>query len=126
MSKTMRVSALAAAAVVLVGGVIAMAAPTTVTGVLVDKGCYTKDKTNTKNEHAGMSATCAQDCAKKGNRVALVTAAGDVYDVTGDLAAEMNKALIPHMSHTMALTGEVTDVKGTKTIEATALKMISR
>ena len=126
MSKTMRVSALAAAAVVLVCGVIAMAAPTTVTGVLVDKGCYTKDKANTTNDHKGMSATCAQDCANKGHRVALVTAAGDVYDVTGDLAADNNAKLVPHMSHTMALTGEVTDVKGTKTIAATALKMISK
>src|ERR1700674_3587560 len=126
MSKTMRVSVLAAAAVVLACGVIAMAAPTTVTGVLVDKGCYTKDKANTTNDHKGMGATCAQDCAKKGNRVALVTATGDVYDVTGDLAADNNAKLVPHMSHTMALTGEVTDVKGTKTIEATALKMISK
>jgi hypothetical protein len=115
-----------AAALVLGGGIIAMAAPTTVTGVLVDKGCYTKDKANTTNEHKGMSATCAQDCAKKGNQVALVTKEGEVYNVKGDLAADTNAKLVPHMSHTVTLTGEVSDEKGMKTIEATALKMVSK
>jgi hypothetical protein len=120
-----KLSALALAAVVC-WGMIAMAAPTTVTGVLVDKACYTKDKANTTNEHKGMGATCAQDCAKKGNIVALVTDKGDVYDVTGDLAANKNEKLVPHMSHNMTLTGEVTEAGGKKTIAATALKMNSK
>jgi len=115
-----------AAAAAFVTGVIVLAAPTTVTGVLVDKGCYTKDKANTTNEHKGMGATCAQDCAKKGNQVALVTSTGDVYNVTGDLAADKNAKLVAHMSHTVTLTGEVKDEKGVKTIEATALKMVSK
>jgi hypothetical protein len=118
----------ALAAIVFCSGVYAIAAPTTVTGVLVDKGCYTKDKANTTNEHKGMGATCAQDCAKKGNQVALVTSTGDVYEVKGEVAADMNAKLVPHMSHTMALTGEVTDVKGVKTITVAAagLKMVSK
>ena len=114
------------AAMVLAGGVIAIAAPTTVTGVLVDRACYTKNKANTTNEHQGMSATCAQDCAKKGQPVALVTEKGVVYAVTGDLAAEMNAKLVPHMSHTVTLTGEVTDAAGKQSIAATALKMVSK
>jgi hypothetical protein len=115
-------------AIVLAAGTFAMAAPTTVTGVLVDRACYTKDKANTKMEHAGMGATCAADCAKKGQPVALVTSAGEVYTVTGEVAADMNAKLVPHMSHTMALTGEVTDVKGVKTITVAAagLKMVSK
>jgi hypothetical protein len=120
-----KLTALAAVAV-LGWGVFAMAAPETVTGVLVDRGCYTKDKANTTNEHKGMGATCAQDCAKKGQPVALVTDKGEVYTVTGDLAAEMNKALVPHMSHTVTLTGEVTDAGGKKSIAATNLKMVSK
>ncbi len=118
----------ALAAIVLASGVFAFAAPTTVTGILVDKGCYTKDKANTTNDHKGMGATCAQDCAKKGNQVALVTTSGDVYDVKGEVAADMNAKLVPHMSHTVALTGEVTDVKGVKTITVAAagLKMVSK
>ena len=115
-------------AIVLAAGTFAMAAPTTVTGVLVDKACYTKDKANTTNAHKGMGDTCAQDCAKKGQQVALVTPTGDVYDVKGEVAADMNAKLVPHMSHTMALTGEVTDVKGVKTITvpAAGLKMVSK
>ena len=115
-----------AAVVVLGWTAITLAAPTTVTGILVDKGCYTKDKANTTNEHKGMSATCAQDCAKGGKQVSLVTSSGDVYDVTGDLAAEKNAKLVPHMSHTVTLTGEVTDAAGKKSIAATALKMVSK
>src|SRR5438552_6183000 len=120
-----KLSTLALAAV-MGWGVIAMAAPTTVTGILVDKSCYTKDKANTTNEHKGMGATCAQDCAKKGQPVALVTDKGEVYTVTGDLATDMNKALVPHMSHTVTLTGEVTDTNGKKSIAATNLKMVSK
>ena|SRR5712691_4787285 len=120
-----KLSVLAVAAI-LGWGVIAMAAPTSVTGVLVDRACYTKDKANTTNEHKGMSATCAQDCAKKGNVVALVTDKGEVIAVSGELAANKNEKLVPHMSHTVTLTGEVTDAAGKKTIDATALKMVSK
>ncbi len=115
-----------AAAVVLGSAIVAMAAPTTLTGVLVDKSCYSQDKANTTNDHKGMGATCAQDCAKKGSQVALVTDKGDVYDVTGDLAANKNEKLVAHMSHTVTLTGEVTDASGKKAIAATALKMVSK
>jgi hypothetical protein len=94
----------------------------------VDKACYTKDKANTTNAHKGMGETCAQACAKKGNTVALVTDKGEVYDVMpmGKLAGENNATLVPHMSHKVALTGDVIDVKGTKMIHATDLKMISK
>ena len=51
------------AAMVLGFGVAASAAE--ITGVLVDKACYTKDKANTTNAHKGMGETCAQACAKK-------------------------------------------------------------
>jgi hypothetical protein len=98
-----------------------------VTGVLVDKACYTKDKANTTNAHKGMSETCAQDCAKKGNPVALVTSSGEVYDVMpmGDLAGPNNAKLVPHMSHTVTLTGSIMDGAAgqPKMIHATALKM---
>jgi hypothetical protein len=116
----------ALAAIVLGSGVFAIAAPTTVTGVLVDRACYTKDKANTTNEHKGMGATCAQDCAKKGNQVALVTSKGEVYDVKGTLAADMNAKLVPHMSHTVTLTGEVSGEKDKMAIAATELKMVSK
>jgi len=117
-----------AAALVLMLSASAFAAE--VTGVLVDLACYTKDKANTTNAHKGMGETCAQACAKKGGTVALVTEKGDVYEVMtmGDLAGESNAKLVPHMSHTVTLTGDVMDAKDKKTkmIHATALKMISK
>ena len=117
-----------AAALVLILSASAFAAE--VTGVLVDLACYTKDKANTTNAHKGMGETCAQACAKKGGTVALVTEKGDVYEVMtmGGLAGENNAKLVPHMSHTVTLTGDVMDSKDKKTkmIHATALKMISK
>jgi hypothetical protein len=104
----------------------AFAAVQTVRGILVDSACYGKDKTLTTNAHKGMSETCAQDCAKKGSPVALVTPEGKVYMVTGDVAANTNAKLIPHMSHVMELTGDVTEADGKTTIAATDLKMISK
>jgi hypothetical protein len=101
-----------------------------VTGVLVDLACYTKDKANTTNAHKGMGETCAQACAKKGGTVALVTEKGDIYEIMtmGGLAGENNAKLVPHMSHTVTLTGDVVESKDKKTrmIHATALKMISK
>jgi hypothetical protein len=110
-------------------GVSAYAAE--VTGVLVDKACYTKDKANTANAHKGMDEACAQACAKNGNTVALVTEKGEVFDVmpSGALAGEKgaaNAKLVPHMAHTVTLTGDVMDMKGTKMIHATALKMVAK
>jgi hypothetical protein len=115
-------------ALVLSFGVSAFAAE--VTGVLVDKACYTKNKANITNAHEGMGETCAQACAKKGGAVALVTEKGEVYDVMlmGDLVAENNAKIVPHMSHTVTLTGDIMDSedKKSKVIHATALKHISK
>jgi hypothetical protein len=117
-----------AVAVVFAGGP-AFAAAQTVTGQLVDQSCYTMNKANTGLDHKmpkGDTKDCATACAKAGQPVALVTSDGKVYTVTGDLAADKNAKLVPHMSHTVALTGDVTDSGGKMTIAATALKMISK
>jgi len=106
--------------------VAAIAAPalaqTVVKGELVDHACYTG-----KGPQAGAGAghaACAQACAKKGMQVALVAADG-VYMVAGAITAESNKALVPHMSHTVELTGAVSEKEGVKTITVAAngLKM---
>ena len=127
----MKKIALAVAVVLLGFGASAYAAE--VSGILVDLACYTKDKANTTNAHAGMSATCAQDCARKGQQVAIVTPKGEVYEVMamGGLAGESNAKLVPHMSHTVTLTGDITaPAADSKTknqvLHATALKMIPK
>jgi hypothetical protein len=96
----------------------------TVKGELVDQACYMKDKKNVGASHK----ECADTCAKKGQPVALLTADGKVYQVTGGLAAENNARLVPHMSHTVEITGDVTEKNGKLVIaaDAGALKMISR
>jgi hypothetical protein len=118
------------AALALVLGFSATAFAAEVTGVLVDKSCYEHDKANTANDHKGMGAACAQACAKKGGTVALVTEKGEVYDVMvmGSLAGENNAKLVPHMSHTVTLTGDVMTSadKKTKMIHATELKMVAK
>lgn len=114
--------------------VVALAAPAfakeeTVKGQIVDQTCYLKDKAaNAGKDHkmAGDEKDCAVACAKKGAPMALLTAEGKVYQITGDLAANMNEKIIPHVAHTVELTGDVTTKDGKNTIAASNLKMISR
>ena len=115
-------------AIAMLLGIGATARAAELTGVLVDKACYAKDKANTTNAHKGMDEACAQACAKNGNTVALVTEKGEVYDVMpmGNLAGDKNAKLVPHMSHTVTLTGDVMNTKDAKMIHATDLKMISK
>jgi hypothetical protein len=114
-------------------GVFAYAAPAfaaDVTGVLVDEACYNANKANITNAHKDMGETCATQCAMKGNQVALVTKTGEVYQVMamGSLAGDKNAKLVPHMAHTVTLTGDIMNGAAgkPKMIHATALKMVSK
>ncbi len=113
----------AAAALALVGALSApaFAAVETVTGKLVDQSCYLKDAKNADAAHLA----CMQKCAKDGLAVAVVTTDGKIYTVQGGLAAENNAKLVNHMSHTVAITGDVTTKDGKNFIAADALKMVS-
>jgi hypothetical protein len=101
----------------------------TISGQLIDQSCYKMNSSNTGVDHkmpSGDVKDCAITCAKMGRPVALLTSDGKVYTVTGDLAANNNAKLVPHMSHKVELTGDVTETGGTMTIAATSLKMISK
>ena len=103
--------------------VTGLAAEMTLTGELVDHACYTK---RGPEEGAGSEhAACAKDCAMKGMTVALVTSAGEVYMLAGGVTTDNNEALVPHMSHTVEVTGDVTEAGGVKTITTGAIKHIS-
>jgi hypothetical protein len=104
------------------------AATQTITGRLIDQTCYKANKANAGLDHKMPEDTpgCAVTCAKMGLPVALLTDDGKVYTVTGDLAGSNNAKLVPHMSHKVELTGDVTQKGGTLTIAATNLKMISK
>src|SRR5262245_58525888 len=119
---------------VVVAFVIALGAPAsaateTVKGKLVDQTCYMKDKAaNVGKDHKmpADTADCATACAKKGAPLALLTEDGKLYQITGGLAADMNAKLIPHISHTVEVTGDVTEKEGKMSIASADLKMISR
>ena len=120
---------LTVAAFVVALGAPALAATQTITGQLIDESCYKMDKSNTGVDHKmpkGDTKDCAIGCAKAGRPMALLTSDGKVYELTGGLAADKNAKLVPHMSHKVELTGDVTEKDGTLTIAAANLKMISK
>jgi len=104
----------------LVGVVLPLAAAeATITGELISAMCYAEDA----SQHGDSHKACSIECVSKGEPVALLTADGTVYRVTGALAADQNAKLIPHVSHQVALTGEVSEANGQKQIAATAIAM---
>ena len=122
-------AALTVAAFVVALGAPAFAKEETVKGQIVDQTCYMKDKASNAGKDHKMPAEmkdCALACAKKGSPMALLTADGKVYQITGDLAANMNEKIVPHISHTVEVSGDVTTKDGKMSIASNSLKMISR
>jgi hypothetical protein len=120
---------LAAAAFVLALGAPAFAATETIKGQVVDQACYKMDKANNGVDHKmpkGDTKDCAIGCAKAGRPLAVLTADGKVYEIAGGLAADKNAKLIPHVAHTVEITGDVMDHDGKMMITADSLKMISK
>jgi hypothetical protein len=123
-------AALTVAAFVVALGAPAFAKEETVKGQIVDVSCYNADKANNAGaDHKmpkGDTKDCALGCAKAGRPMALLTSDGKVYVLTGGLAAEKNAKIIPHVAHTVEVTGEVTQADGKMMIAADSLKMISK
>ena len=122
-------TAFAAIAFVMVLAGPVLAATETVTGKVIDQSCYKADNSNTGVDHkmkSGDVKDCAIDCAKKGRPLALLTTDGKVYTIGGGLAASNNEKLVAHVSHTVAITGDVTTKDGVMMIASDALKMVSR
>ena len=118
-----------AAAFVFALGAPAFAKTETVKGQIVDQACYKMDKSNTGVDHKmpkGDTKDCAIGCAKAGRPLALLTSDGKVYEIAGGLAADKNAKLIPHIAHTVEITGDVMDHDGKMMITADSLKMISK
>src|SRR5436190_22991050 len=107
----------AAAFVAGLGGTV-FAKTETVKGQLVDQECYQREK------KVDADASCAVTCAKSGKPVALLTADGRVYEVTGSLAANKNAKLVGHILHSVEITGNVTDKNGKLAIAADSLRMV--
>ena len=94
----------------------------TVTGELVDHACFTR----TGDDGRGPDhAACAIACAQIGQPVGLVTEDGEVYVMAGGVVADNNALLVPHMSHIVEVTGEVTEANGVKTLATDVVTHIS-
>jgi hypothetical protein len=122
-------AALSAAAFVVSLASPALAKTETVKGQIVDMGCYKMDKSNTGVDHKmpkGDTKDCALGCAKAGQPMALLTSDGKVYEISGSLAADKNAKLIPHISHTVEITGDTMNHGGKMMIMAESLKMVSK
>jgi hypothetical protein len=120
---------LAVAAFVVALGAPAFAKEETVKGQIVDQSCYLKDKTSSAGKDHKMPqdvTDCAVSCAKKGAPMALLTSDGKLYTITGGLAENKNEKLIAHVSHTVEVTGDVSEKDGKMMIAADNLKMLSR
>jgi len=122
------------AGLTVAGFVVAMSAPLlaateTVKGQIVDEGCYKMDKSNTGVDHKmpkGDTKDCAIACAKAGRPMAILTSDGKVYEIAGGLAADKNAKIVPHVGHTVEVTGDVMDHGDKMMIMADSLKMISK
>jgi hypothetical protein len=105
--------------------VVALATPAfakteTVTGQLIDVGCYAAGRP--ASDYTGVHARA---CALEGFEVGLLTSDGKVYFVKGELAANSNAKLLPgFMAKTVTITGEVSEKGGKMLIVASDLKMI--
>ena len=116
----------AAAAFVMALGAPAFAKTETVKGQIVDEGCYKMDKSNAAVDHKmpkGDTKDCAIQCAKAGRPMAVLTADGKVYEIAGGLAADKNAKIVPHVGHTVEITGDVMEMNGAMMIHADDLKM---
>jgi hypothetical protein len=120
---------LSVAAFLLAIGAPAFARDMTVKGQIIDESCYKMDASNTGVDHKmpkGDTKDCAIGCAKAGRPMAILTSDGKVYELTGGLAADKNAKIIAHISHTVEVTGDVTEKDGKMMIAADSLKMISK
>jgi len=120
---------LSTAALVVAFAVPTFATPETVKGQIIDGACYKMDKSNVGLDHKmpkGDTKDCAAICAKAGHAMSLLTSDGKVYELTGGLAADNNAKIIPHLSHTVEITGDVTEKDGKIMLAADAVKMVSK
>jgi hypothetical protein len=105
----------------------------TVTGQLVDLYCYSQDKANTGNAHKGKGLgggikgyICGRACALEGFPVGVLTADGKVYKVAGELTANSNAKLAPHIAQTVRITGDVSEDGGIMVITAADLTVVKK
>lgn len=115
----MRKLMLGIAAATLAFGTGLSAETKTVTGVLVDVQCNTKQGT-AKATGEGHS-DCAAACAKKGAPMAVANDSG-IFEVTGAFTENKNEKLIEFAGKKVEATGDVTEKDGKMIIAVSSIK----
>jgi hypothetical protein len=111
---------LLAAAVGSGGGAAANArADLTVKGEVVEIGCsISKSKDGRGNLHAA----CALDCARRGEPLAVL-ASDEMYELTGDFAANRNARLLDFVAKSVTITGELSEADGRKRLNVRTIRV---
>ena len=94
------------------------AAAESVTGELVTVMCVAK---NGEKGQGTAHVDCAIDCAKKGYPLAILTADGSLYKITGALTADHNEKLQPLLAAKVTATGEIARDGTERTIDAASV-----
>jgi len=101
---------------------IAFAETATVTGEVVSVSCYLQSKSNV----GWAGYVCAiGDVKWEGNPPGVLTKDGKLYQLTGPIVANNNAKVVPHIGHTVTITGDVTTHDGMMMLATTDLKMVS-
>jgi len=118
----MRKLMLGLAAATLAFGTGLSAETRTVSGVLVDVMCNTKQ--GTEKATSAAHADCAAACAKKGSPLAVASDKG-IYEVVGAWTDNKNEKLIEFAGKKVEATGDVVEKDGKTTLTLTAIKLAS-
>lgn len=117
------VAALVAALTGAACGAGALGKIETVTGQVVDLKCYARNRANVGRDH-DQGRECALACVKwEGDPVGLIAPDGRVFQLAGGLVADNNAKVVPHLAHTVTITGDVYEKDGTLMIASNELKM---
>jgi hypothetical protein len=96
----------------------------TVTGRVVCLVCYARNQANTGADHDS-GRMCAHACIKwEGNPAGVVASDGKVYQLAGGVVANNNAKVLPHIAHTVSVTGDVYEKDGMTLIRADDMKTI--
>lgn len=119
-------TALTCALCVILWSAPAAARTETITGQVVDLNCLNLEtKANAGMDHVPQGRECAWACARWwGQPVGILTADGKVYQLTGGLVADNNAKIAPHVTHTVTITGDVTEKDGMTMLAANDLTMV--
>ena len=118
-----RIAVLMVGPLVMSCGTKAIGQTETVTGQVVDLKCYARNKANTGRDH-DQGRECALACVKwEGDPVGLIGGDGRYFNWPAGWSPTISAKVVPHLTHTVTITGDVYEKDGTLMIASNDLKM---